>query len=250
MSKILVLDIETSPNQSYTWGLWNQNVSLNQLIEASTVLCWSAKWLGDKKVHFSGMYDSNHRNMCKKIHKLLDEADAVITYNGDKFDLPTLNREFLRHRLTPPSPYKSIDLYKTVKSKFKFVSNKLDHVASELGIGQKVKHDGMPLWLECMAKKPQAWKTMKKYNCQDVKLTEEVYERMIGWVKSPFNHNSYKTHDGIVCPNCGSNHMQKRGTAVTTSRKYQRYQCLECGKWSKSNKSIKELTKREFVQPL
>jgi len=33
--QILLLDIETAPNTAHVWGLWNQNVSLNQLMESS-----------------------------------------------------------------------------------------------------------------------------------------------------------------------------------------------------------------------
>jgi hypothetical protein len=29
--KIATLDIETCPLESYTWGLWKQNVGLNQI---------------------------------------------------------------------------------------------------------------------------------------------------------------------------------------------------------------------------
>jgi DNA polymerase elongation subunit (family B) len=104
MSKILVIDIETCPHQSFTWGLWNQNISLNQLIEVSTILCWAAKWVGHKQIYFSSIMEDSHKNMIKKAHALIDEADAVITYNGKKFDMPTLNREFLLQKLLPPSP--------------------------------------------------------------------------------------------------------------------------------------------------
>ena len=48
--KILVLDIETSPHTGFHWGLFQQNISLNQLIESSTVLCWAAKWLNKNKI--------------------------------------------------------------------------------------------------------------------------------------------------------------------------------------------------------
>ena len=47
--KILILDIETSPHTGFHWGLFQQNISIGQLIESSTVLCWAAKWLGEKK---------------------------------------------------------------------------------------------------------------------------------------------------------------------------------------------------------
>ena len=47
--KILILDIETSPHTGFHWGLFQQNISIGQLIESSSVLCWAAKWLGKKK---------------------------------------------------------------------------------------------------------------------------------------------------------------------------------------------------------
>lgn len=50
--KILMLDIEVSPNTAHVWGLWQQNVSINQLMESSYTLCWAAKWHGTKEVMF------------------------------------------------------------------------------------------------------------------------------------------------------------------------------------------------------
>ncbi len=47
--KILILDLETSPHKGFHFGLFQQNISISQLIESSTVLCWAAKWLDDKK---------------------------------------------------------------------------------------------------------------------------------------------------------------------------------------------------------
>ena len=158
--KILLLDIETSPNTAHVWGLWQQNVSINQLQESSYVMCWSAKWLGDKQVMFDSVYNSKPIKMLKGIHKLINEADAVIHYNGTKFDIPTLNKEFLLHGLPPPAPYRNIDLLRSVRSSFRFPSNKLDYVAQRLGLGQKTQHEGHSLWVRCMNNDPKACFTM------------------------------------------------------------------------------------------
>ena len=241
--KILLLDIETSPNTAHVWGLYNQNVSLNQLMESSYVMCWAAKWLDNKEIHFSSMMETSHKKMIKEIYKLLDEADAVIHYNGTKFDIPTLNKEFLLLGLTPPAPYKEIDLLRTSRSKFKFPSNKLDYVAQALGLGEKVKHIGHELWIKCMNKDKQAWDMMKKYNIQDVVLLEKVYGKMLAWIKTHPNHNGFA--DGVVCPNCGGKSLQKRGFACNTNTVYQRLRCNDCGKWSRSNKKMGALQKSE-----
>ena len=98
--KILHLDIETAPNVVYTWGLYNQNISINQIVEPGYTLCWAAKWDDDSQVLFDSVYQSSPKKMLTNMHKLLEKADAVVHYNGKKFDIPTLNREFLLYNLS------------------------------------------------------------------------------------------------------------------------------------------------------
>lgn len=235
--KILLLDIESSPNTAHVWGLWQQNVSINQLMESSYVLCYAAKWYGDKEVMFDSVHKSRPKTMLKGIHGLLNDADAVVHYNGTKFDIPTLNKEFLLHSFNPPSPYKQIDLLRVVRSNFRFPSNKLDYVAQRLNLGKKHEHEGHELWVKCMNGDKDAWKRMEKYNIQDVVLLENLYSHLLPWIKSHPNHNLFS--DGHVCPNCSSSSLQRRGTAISATGTYQRYQCRSCGTWSQSTKSIK-----------
>jgi DNA polymerase elongation subunit (family B)/predicted RNA-binding Zn-ribbon protein involved in translation (DUF1610 family) len=234
--KILLLDIETSPNTAHVWGLWQQNVSISQLQESSYVMCWSAKWLGDKTVYFDSVHQSKPDKMLAQIYKMINEADAVVHYNGTKFDIPTLNKEFLLHGFAPPAPYKQIDLLRTVRSQFRFPSNKLDYVAQRLDLGSKTAHEGHSLWVKCMAGDKAAWRTMEKYNKQDVVLLEKVYHRILPWIKNHPNHNLFSEGDH-VCPTCSSKRLQKRGNARTISGVYQRYQCQDCGSWSRSTKT-------------
>lgn len=238
--KILLLDIETSPNLAHVWGLWQQNVGTNQLLEASEVMCWAAKWYGEREVQFMSNQEHSHVHMISVMHSLLDEADVVIHYNGKKFDIPTLNKEFVLHGYAPPSPYKQIDLLRVVRSNFKFPSNKLDYVAQRLGLGKKVKHEGHELWIKCMNGDPVAWNKMERYNKQDVVLLEKVYNKLLPWIKSHPNHNLYNDN-GHTCPNCGSIHLQRRGTNRTIGGEYQRYQCCVCNSWSQGTKSIKSV---------
>jgi DNA polymerase elongation subunit (family B) len=229
--KLLLLDIETAPHLSATWGLYDQNVAIDQLIEPGYTLCWAAKWYGEKEVMFESIVTGNKR-MIRRIHKLLNEADAVCHYNGTKFDIPTLNKEFLLLDLKPPSPFKEIDLLKTARRKFRLASNKLDFVAQALGLGSKTKHKGMALWFGCMKKNPEDWKVMEEYNKQDVLLLERVYKRLLPWISG---HPNLSTFDGArCCTNCGSEALQARGWSVTAGGRYQRLQCTDCGKWMRS----------------
>ena len=235
--KILLLDIESSPNVAHVWGLWQQNVGINQLMESSYVLCWAAKWLGEDEIIFDSVHQSKPKKMLKGIYDLLNAADAVIHYNGTKFDIPTLNKEFLLHHYSPPSPYKQIDLLRVARSQFRFPSNKLDYVAQRLGLGKKQEHEGHDLWVKCMNGDKDAWKRMETYNIQDVVLLESLYCRLLPWIKNHPNSNLFA--DSPVCPTCAGTQLQKRGSAVSSTGTYQRYQCKDCGSWSQGTKSIK-----------
>jgi DNA polymerase elongation subunit (family B) len=234
--RILALDIETRPNLAYVWGLWDQTVNLDALVEHQQTICWVAKWIGKRGTEFRSIHHDGQKQMIGRAWEVLNEADVVVHYNGRRFDIPHLNREFLRLELTPPSPYKQIDLLQTAKREFKFASNKLAYVSKQLGLEGKVQHEGYGLWLKCMAGDEAAWKTMKKYNVRDVILLEELYLRLRPWVRS---HPSVAAHAGRdVCPACGSEHLQSRGYAFTQVSKYQRLQCVDCGKWSRATKRL------------
>ncbi len=233
--KTLLLDIETFPNKVYTWGLWDQNVGLNQIIEPGSVACWGAAWAGSDHVMFDSVNRSGSHAMFKGIHGLLDEADAVVTYNGDRFDLPWLRSGFITHGLKPHAPVRSIDLLKVVKKNFRFPSNKLEYVSQALGIGQKLSHEGFPLWVKCMNGEQAAWKKMEDYNMQDVILTEKLLDALKGYIKNFPNRSVI--NDELVCPECGSHHITRRGFYPTLAGLYQRFQCQDCGHWMRSNKN-------------
>lgn len=228
--KILHLDIETSPHKVYVWGLFDQNVYIDQIVEAGRTLCWAAKWHGTKGMMFNSLQKEKSKGqMIKDIHALLEEADAVVHYNGKKFDIPVLNKEFILAGLTPPSNYKEIDLLLVSRDRFKFTSNKLDYVAQTLGLGAKTNHKGMELWKGCMENDKASWATMEKYNKQDVNLLEKLYIKVLPWIKQHPNHGLYVDEGRPVCKNCGSKHVIKKGVEFTTVGKYHRYRCGDCG---------------------
>lgn len=236
--KILLLDIETSPNTAHVWGLHKQHVSVKQLTDSSYTLCWAAKWYKKGRVMFDSIPKSGHTEMIKRVHALIDEADAIIHYNGSKFDMPTLNKEFLLLGMGPPSPYKQIDLLKTTRKQFRFPSNKLDYIAQALGLSGKVKHEGHELWTKCMEGDPAAWRKMEKYNKQDVLLLEDVYDRLLPWIDGHPNWGLYVDEEDPTCPNCGSTHLTKEGFRKTTTEIYQRYHCQDCGRWPRGRRSV------------
>lgn len=238
--KILTLDIETYPIIGAVWGLRDQNLGLDFIIEDPYVLCFAAKWHGEKKTHFHSVWDDTQEGMLKKAYDLVSQADAVISYNGQKFDIPTLNSEFARKGLLPTAPIKHIDLLRVARKQFRLPSYKLDYVAKHLGLGQKVKHEGINLWFDSAAGDAKAQARMRKYNIQDVVLTEKVYDRLLPWIHNHPNKALYELKEEPACPNCGSTHLTRRGYSYTATTKFARVCCDNCGKWSRLRTGEKE----------
>lgn len=239
-AKILFLDIETAPHKVYSWGLWDQNIATNQIEEPGYTLCWAAKWKGQRDILFNSVQEHTAKQMLRGIHVLLHMADIVVHYNGTKFDIPTLNHEFVQHGFRPPAPYKHVDLLKTARRRFRLASNKMDYVAKHLGLKGKLPNKGMDLWRGCMAGDPKAWAEMRRYNIQDVRLLEQIYEALLPWIPGHPNMGLWKPDDGRpVCTHCGSARVKKQGVARTKTLLYQQYSCLDCGAWMRDKTSAK-----------
>ena len=236
--KILALDIETTPLVTYTWGLWNQNIGINQIEEPSRVMCFAARWLGEPKrsIRFFSEFHHGHEDMVEAAWELVDEADALLTWNGISFDEKHLNREFLLADLGPPSPVFSIDMMAQVKRRFRFDSNKLDWVSDQLRAGRKLNHAGFQLWLRCMAGDEKAWREMQRYNEQDVHLLIEDFDRLSPWLRLP-NQNLFEALGGCPTPGCTGTPV-KQGFRRNQTGTFQRYRCRECKRWSTSGKSL------------
>lgn len=233
--RVLTLDIETAPQTAHVWGLWQQNVGLPQLLESGYVMCFAAKWEGEDKVSF-------HKGISvpKAAHRLLNQADVVVGFNHIGFDIKHLKTEMARVEMTPPSPWHDVDLLHVVKRNFRFPSNKLEYVATQLLGEHKAPTGGHHTWIKCMAGDKDAWARMRQYNEQDVLLTERLYQRLKPWIKLP-NPALYGDADPTekTCPGCGSHNITKRGLAHTTLSSYQRYLCNDCGRWGRGKNRVR-----------
>jgi uncharacterized protein YprB with RNaseH-like and TPR domain/predicted RNA-binding Zn-ribbon protein involved in translation (DUF1610 family) len=224
--KILFFDIETTPNVVYTWGRYEQDAI--DVVDDWHLLCFAYKWFGEKETF---AMNGKEENMVKYLWQLFNEADVIVAHNGDQFDIKKVNALFIKYGMKPPAPYKTIDTKKVAKRYFRFDSNKLDDLGRYLGLGRKMQTGGFELWKGCMDGDKKAWKIMLDYNKQDVILLEKVYLKMRSWITNHPNLNLFNNEDH-VCPNCGSNKIQKRGFSVSRTGKYQRHACQDCGAWS------------------
>jgi hypothetical protein len=225
--KILFLDIETKPALIYSFGIRDQHITHKQIQQDGGTICVGVKWYGQRKVTVLSTWEHGYSQMIAETHRLISEADAVATYNGVSFDMPKLMGNFLLEGLPPPPPPTQIDIYKAVR-KLGFICNKLDYVAPLLGLGHKVKHAGLEMWIAVMDGCPKAQAKMARYCAGDVRLTEEVYDRVVAYVP---NHPHMGRTGSDACGACGSYNIQHRGFRRTKAFRIVRVQCQDCGSW-------------------
>lgn len=255
--KVLLFDIETSPNFAKIWAKYEQN-AVGDFIQERMIICVAWKWLGSNKVesmalpNFYGYKKYVDKNYVRKIdnikliyklHKLMSEADIIIAQNGDNFDVKMANAEFIEYGLDPPPPYKTIDTLKVARNKFKFNSNKLDDIGARLGLGRKMHTGGVSLWEGCLRGEKQAWDHMIKYNIQDVILLEKIYLKFRPWMTTHPNMNAFN-NSVEACPVCMSSNLIKKGWQLSPTGKWQRYKCMDCGHCAKGNYESAQLAIR------
>lgn len=236
--RILVFDIETSPNLVYTFGLFNQNIGLDKVIKETGLLSLSWKFLGDPQTYYKSIPITQEdkwddREICEFAYKLLSSVDAVIGHNICKFDLPVLRGRFYHHGLPPLKPLHELDTLTMSRHAGKHLSRKLAHLTKGLEFTKlsHAKFPGFELWSEFMAGNPEAAQEMEDYNRMDVISNEALFNRLRPYSRVFIPGTS---RDGDVCPKCGSSHIQKRGVHETLTGWYQRYRCNDCGGWSQS----------------
>lgn len=231
--KTLFLDIETSPIQAMTWGIYDVTIGLNQIKKHSSIIAWAAKWRGEKEMHYldqRGKKDAyDDKALLKPLWALLNEADIIITQNGKKFDERRINARFIINGFPPPSPYQHLDTKQMAKRHFGFTSNRLEYLADTLNKkNRKQKHKKFPgfdLWTECLNGNLDAWKEMEHYNKADVLALEELFERLAPWDRRADAVSS----DAPQSCSCGSTRFKKNGVRQQKSGTFQNFACTSCG---------------------
>jgi len=116
-------------------------------------------------------YDSFLQEDLPRLWNLLEKADLLITYNGDHFDIPLLNKYYKKAGRGDLTQIRSLDILKEIKNSYGR-RMKLDQVA-EGTLGTKKSGDGLEaiVW----------WRNGEidkiiKYCTDDVRITKDVYE--------------------------------------------------------------------------
>lgn len=232
--KILIYDIETTPNLAYVWGKYEQNVLAYQ--KERELLSFAYKWYGQSKIHcLTRQGKVTDKKLVYQASLLLNQADITIAHNGDKFDRRIIKSRLIKHY--PNKPLKincSVDTRSAARAYFGFNGNSLNDLCGYLSLGTKLETPGITLWLDCMRGSASAWKRMIEYNKHDVYLLDLLYTKLLPWIENhpniarliaPLDANKYGK-----CPVCIKSRVIKNGFRATSVSVQQRWDCLGCGK--------------------
>lgn len=178
--KILIYDLETSPNLGWFWRAgYKQNIQPNQITKERAIICVSYKWLGEDQVYnLSWDKNQNDKFLIEQFVEVLNEADLIVAHNGDNFDIKWLKTRALFHRIPTLPNYKQFDTLKVAKSKLYLNSNRLDYISKFLGFEGKIQTTP-DLWNKVVMQNDRsAMKDMLDYCDEDVRQLEKVYHEL------------------------------------------------------------------------
>lgn len=253
--KVLFYDIETAPLLAHVWHPFGDYVGVDQMVNSSFMLTWSAKWedsdevMSDRLTSKEAIAQDDER-IVKSLAKLIREADVVVAHNGDRFDLPNVNKRLMLLGLEPLGPTQTIDTLKLAKKNFKLEMNRLDYLAREMGLGRKIKTD-FDLWKNCYVGDVSALKEMEEYNKHDVVILQQVFERMKPYVQRLTRMAEAEHDHQFLCTNCGAegrSNFQARGFYRTQASTFRKYQCQSCKRYHRERVSLP--AKRARLYPL
>ncbi len=247
--KILLLDIESTPNLVYSWRLGKQYITIENIHKERKISCICYKWKGESKIHSLEMDLSKHHlwdkddnadeKMLKKFCDIYQEADLAVGHNAIKFDVSFIRSRLIKYGLPDIAPVIVDDTY-LASTPIGFNSHKLDYLSQYLGHGKKAPHP-YKLWVDVMNGDRKALTDTVNYCKQDVRLLEKVYDSLLPYIKTKLNRATF-AQDSQLCPSCGwatlvrnKEYVSATGGVKLTMR------CSHCGKYStKSLKSIKD----------
>lgn len=236
-ARIAILDTETAPAKAYTFtrkkAFFNQS---NIAEEGGWMICAGYKFLGSPDVNMLFNTDDikakTDEFITCELFDLYERSDAVLAHNSQGFDHPVIQTRALIHGLGSLPSVKVLDTLKIARKLLRLPDNKLDTVAGYFGLGSKLGHEGIKLWIDTMDGCPTALFNMIEYCKHDVELLDMVYNRIrcLGHPGTSFNAGLYYDDDKQRCGVCGSDDLVYTGRIVTTQLStFDEIRCNGCG---------------------
>lgn len=210
------------------------------------ILCCGLKEVGKGKPEVLNLLDYTNedqdliraeKKLLVDISKRLLDCDVWLTHYGIYFDLPFINTRLLYHKLPVlPANFNHLDTWRISRNRLKLRSNRLVTISEFLGTEEKKNSIKPEQWLRALGGHRPSMAYIMNHCRKDVVVLEETYKRLRPLVLDHPNRGLIDGRGG--CTICGAHKLQARGFHLTRCKKFQRYQCMSCGGWSKSIKPV------------
>lgn len=209
-TKILVYDIETTLNRTYTfWSGKKGYINGNDLIDEPQMISIAWKWLGEKDI--TSMPWDNTKKCDKELTRAFleeyNKADAVITINGNSFDNKWINTRAAKHKLFVNTYVKSIDMYRMSKKYLRLPSHSMKYIANFFGLSLKKEHAGLQMWKDIQwgtqRESAIALENMLEYNIGDIQATEDIYYRLLEFTTPQIHIGVLENEEELSDPRSG-----------------------------------------------
>ena len=246
--KIILWDLETMTDVEKLFsrvpslGNWPGRTLKGDMM---TIINFGYKILGEKETHCEVSWDysddiNNDAALCHIAYEILKDADGIVTHNGKRFDVKVLNTRLAKWGLPPLPKIPHADTKVIAKRGLSLYSNSLNEVAKFFELDTKMENGGWDLWVKVYNGDEKAKKTMVEYCKQDVRVLEQVFNKLRPYAKNSEipNYALYSEDGEGQCSTCGSKAVEKHGVRATATRIVQRYRCRDCGSTHSATKNI------------
>jgi len=247
-AKILIYDIETPRLRANIWWSGKQFVNGNDIIDEPKIITVAWKWLGDNKVH-TKTWDENHcdKELMKVFLEEYNNADLVVGVNNNNFDNRWINARAMKHGMHVNMFVKSLDLQKQMKRIARLPTYALKYMCKFFNVTMKLGHEGITMWEMVQYGTPvqqkEYLKKMETYNIGDIISTEEVYFKMIPYMRHAAHLGVAIGNQRYSCPTCGETEdLKYLGDTITSAGTIQRL--MQCN----IDKTQYKISNREYLR--
>lgn len=216
--------------------IWDiECVTFNFKLDKGFLLCVGYKYLDEGKVEVLtrplGGDPFDDKALAKATYDILSNAEAVITHNGKRFDVPAINTRLLLNGLPVlPATLRHFDTCETIFKKLKMGAS-LKNCISEFDLPSEKTALDLKGSLRAVMGNKKDYNWIVDHCKKDVLATEALYKRLApmgapGWSMAALKGKKE------ACPTCGdAGRMQRRGWNVAIKNRSPRFQCQKCGGW-------------------
>lgn len=258
-AKVLFLDLEVSASIVAAFSMFKHFSTPDHIIQFPYVLTYAANWLHEdsEEIECYGLddfdsFDVDHTDdyeLIVRLWKLFDEADIVAIQN-EGFDRGWFTQRAAYHGLPEPSPYRVLCTLKGLKKSMALPSNSLGYSTKYFKLSHnKLHHEGISLWIECMNGNREAFGRMKTYNIGDIPTLRELYLKIRAFIPNHPNVALYfGDKDVMRCGVCGSTELKLlEGKAYTNLSVFDAYRCDCCGTVKRTGTSTTTSGERKLL---